>query len=236
MYTIKQVRDIYARTAPRYDGLVRIFPLLGARMGHYRRQAVSALALGRGDTVVELGCGTGLNFALLHEAVGAEGRIIGVDLTPEMLQRARERVARKGWTNVELVRCDVAEFPFPARVSAVLSTFALTLSPDYDDVVRRAASALAPDARFVLLDLKRPTAWPAWLARLAAWLNRPFAVTVDLGERRPWESLRAHLRELEFREHFAGAVYRCVAEQQDPRHGPAAGDGHTLPVRSSPGT
>lgn len=212
MFTVDQVRDIYSRTARRYDRLVRVFPLLGVRMGRYRREAVDALALEPGDTVVELGCGTGLNFPLLHRAVGDTGRIVGVDLTPAMLEQARRRIERRGWSNIELVHSDVADYSFPAIVDGVISTFALTLSPEYDTVVRRAAGALGPGGRLVLLDLKRPARWPAWLVRFVAWLNRPFAVTVDLGDRHPWEAVRAHLHEVEFREHHFGAVYLSVGE------------------------
>ncbi len=213
MHTIDEVRRIYSRTAARYDRLVRIFPLFGVRLRRYRREAVAALGLTAGDTVVELGCGTGLNFPLLRDAVGEAGRVLGVDLTPQMLDRARERTERHGWRNVELVRCDVADYEFPRRVSGVISTFALTLSPAYDRVIERAAAALVPGGRLVLLDLKPPDSWPQWLVRFVAWLNRPFAVTVDLGERHPWESVRLYLREVEWVEHYGGAIYLSVGER-----------------------
>jgi ubiquinone/menaquinone biosynthesis C-methylase UbiE len=206
VFTREQVRAIYSRTASYYDRAVRIFPLVGARVGRYRRQAVAALRLQRGATAVEMGCGTGLNFPLLHAAVGTEGRIIGVDLTGAMLDEARERVARNGWANVELVHCDMAEYEMPALVDGVISTFALTLSPDFDAVIERASATLGPEGRMVLLGLKRPP-WPEPLVRFAAWLNRPFAVTVDAGERHPWESMRAHFEEVDFREYYMGAIY-----------------------------
>ena len=98
-----ETRDLYRRRAPGYDLAVQLYRLAGFRVRHYREEAVRALALRAGDTVVEIGCGTGLNFPWLEKAVGHQGRIVGVDLTDAMLQEARERVRREGWTNVEIV-------------------------------------------------------------------------------------------------------------------------------------
>lgn len=209
MFTKEQVREIYSRTASYYDRAVRIFPLLGASVGRYRHHALAALRLQRGATVVELGCGTGLNFPLLEKAVGPEGRIIGVDLTGEMLDKARARVEHNDWANVDLVHADVAEYEITESADGVLSTFALTLSPAFDAVIERAGRALGPGGRMAVLDLKLPP-WPAPLVRLAARLNRPFAVTVDLGERHPWESMQAYLEDVSYQEYYMGSIYLCA--------------------------
>jgi ubiquinone/menaquinone biosynthesis C-methylase UbiE len=105
-----EVADLYRKRAKRYDFTANLYYLIGLREWAYRKQAVEALNLQRGDTVVEIGCGTGLNFSLLRQAIGPEGRIIGVDLTAAMLDQARQRVAENGWSNVELVQSDAALF------------------------------------------------------------------------------------------------------------------------------
>src|SRR5207249_3037114 len=71
-------RRKYEQLAPAYDRLVR----LTARM---RRLAVERLELRQGDDVLDVGCGTGLSFPLIEERIGAEGRLIAVDLSPDML-------------------------------------------------------------------------------------------------------------------------------------------------------
>jgi demethylmenaquinone methyltransferase/2-methoxy-6-polyprenyl-1,4-benzoquinol methylase len=161
---------------------------------------------------VELGCGTGLNFPLLQEKVGPEGGIIGVDLTDAMLDRARHRVDRVGWRNVELVQSDAAAFSFPHGMNGVLSTFALTLVPEYDDVIRNATRALVAGGRMVVLDLKRPEGWPEWLVRLGVWLTRPFGVTLEMAERHPWESMARHLTGTRMHELYGGFAYLSVGE------------------------
>lgn len=79
----QEVIDAYRQRAPRYNLAVNLFDVFawfGFNISGWRRQAVSALNLKPGDTVVDIGCGTGLNFPLLHRAVGPEGTIIGGDM------------------------------------------------------------------------------------------------------------------------------------------------------------
>jgi ubiquinone/menaquinone biosynthesis C-methylase UbiE len=146
----------------------------------YRKRAIAALGLRPGDTVVEIGCGTGLNFAMIEKRIGPQGRLIGVDLTDAMLARARERVRAKGWRNVELVERPAASFRFPSGVDGILSTFALTLEPDYEEVIGRGARALEPGRRWVILDLKLPSNWLRHLAPALIVLVRPFDVSAEV--------------------------------------------------------
>jgi len=208
--TKDETRDLYRRRAGRYDQVVRVYPLFGFNMNQYRRDTISALALQPGDTVVELGCGTGLNCAFIQQVIGPTGKIIGVDLTDAMLHVARDRIAEHGWQNVELIQADLAQWQFPDGLSAVFSTLALTLVPEYDTIIERASRALRPDGRLAILDFKEPASWPVWLVRFVAWLNKPFGVSVDLADRHPWESIRRCLTETTFHEYYFGALYLCV--------------------------
>lgn len=208
-----EMRQLYQRLAPWYDTTLWVYYLVGFRVMHYRRLAVKGLGLQRGACVVDLGCGTGLNFPLLEKAVGPEGRIIGVDLSADMLQQARQRVRRAGWENVELIEADCAAYRFPAGgVDGVLSTLALVIVDEYDDVIRRAAATLQPGGRLALFGMKRPEDWPEWLVRLGAWVQQPFGVRLSYANRRPWKALRRHLQEVSYEERYFGAAYISVGE------------------------
>lgn len=74
-----------------------------------RVAGVAALRLKPGDTVLDLGCGTGLNLPLIIDRVGPTGLVVGVDRSTEMLRMARRRVARHAWRNVRLLQADVAD-------------------------------------------------------------------------------------------------------------------------------
>lgn len=213
LLTKPQVRDLYRKRAGNYDRAMWLYRALGFRIARYRRDTVDALSLGPGDTVIDLACGTGLNFPFLYRAVGPTGRIIGVDLTDAMLQRAERRVAGAGWRNVQLVQHDLAEYAFPEGASGILSVLAITLVPEFEAVIRRGATALRPGGRLAVLDFRRPPAWPEWLVRFAAWLNSPYGVSIELAERHPWEAVRQRLREVVFRDYYFGAIYLSVGER-----------------------
>ena len=70
---------------------------------------MTALGLKPGDTVLEVGAGTGRNFPYLVEAVGPSGTVIGVDASPGMLAEARKLIERNGWSNVELLQQDATQ-------------------------------------------------------------------------------------------------------------------------------
>jgi demethylmenaquinone methyltransferase/2-methoxy-6-polyprenyl-1,4-benzoquinol methylase len=211
--TPDHVREVYRDRAAHYDLTANLYYLIGFREWAYRKRAIKALELRPGDTVVEIGCGTGLNFGLIEERIGPRGQLIGVDLTDRMLAQARRRAERHGWHNIELVECPGAAYRFPPRVDAVLSTFALTLEPQYDDVIARGAGALRPGGRWVVADIRLPDTWLRHLTPLLVLLVRPFAVSLEVARRRPWDSLARHLKKSWLTEFYLGIGYIAVGEK-----------------------
>lgn len=207
------VRQVYKKRAKRYDLSANLYYLVGFREYAYRKQAVEQLNLQPGDTVVEIGCGTGLNFAYLQETIGPDGKIIGVDLTGEMLEKARQRCQANGWRNVKLVEQDAASFRFPQEVDGVISTFALTLVPEYHTVISNAATALKPGKRMALLDLQLPM-WPKPLVKLGILLTSAFGVNEEIAKRHPWESMAAVFGNMQKTEVYFGAVYLAMSEKR----------------------
>jgi demethylmenaquinone methyltransferase/2-methoxy-6-polyprenyl-1,4-benzoquinol methylase len=187
--------ETYRKKAKHYDITSRLYPAPGYPQRAQRIQAVRALGLRPGDTVVDLACGTGLNFRLLEKVVGPRGRIVGVDLTDAMLARAQDRIATNGWSNVSLVQADAAGFDFPAEVDAILSTYALTQVPECAEVIAHGAKALSGGGRWAVLDLKVPGNTPGWVAQAGTAIVRPFASIDEWTRRRPWEVIRVAMEE-----------------------------------------
>jgi ubiquinone/menaquinone biosynthesis C-methylase UbiE len=206
MFEREQIENLYRERAEHYDAASQLYRLAGFRLERYRRLAVDALALRTGDTVVEIGCGTGANLALLRAKVGDGGHVVGVDLSEAMLAEARAKVDANGWRNVALIRTDAASFEFPPAVDGILSVLALTLVPEYDEVIARGAEALRPGGRWVVFDLKLPE-WPAWLVDVGVVATRSYGVDRDMAMRHPWESIQRHLDHSVMRELYLGAAY-----------------------------
>jgi ubiquinone/menaquinone biosynthesis C-methylase UbiE len=187
--------DIYRKKAKHYDLTSRLYPAPCYPQPGQRLRAVQALGLRAGDSVIDVACGTGLNFPLIEEVIGPEGRIVGVDLTDAMLAQAQNRIGTKGWSNISLVQADAVDFDFPTGVDAILSTYALSQVPESAEVIAHGAAALSGGGRWVVLDLKVPNSTPGWLAQLGTAIVRPFASIDEWIARHPWEAIRAAMQE-----------------------------------------
>ena len=193
--TRERLIETYRKKAKHYDITSRLYPVPGYPQRGQRIRAVQALGLRPGDRVVDIACGTGLNFPLIEEVIGPGGGIVGVDLTDAMLARAHDRIETNGWNNVSLVQADAAAFDFPPGLDAILSTYALSQVTECADVIAHGAAALSEGGRWVVLDLKIPDKTPRRLAQLGTSAVRPFASIDEWIMRRPWEVIRAAMQE-----------------------------------------
>ncbi|MFB6362138.1 MAG: class I SAM-dependent methyltransferase [Halobacteriales archaeon] len=100
-----------------------------------RRRTIDRMGLSAGDTVVDMGTGTGANLPLLWDAVGPTGEVIGIDISPKMLERARARIEREGWSNVTVIEADIREPPLEQPVDGLLSTFVIVMYADPAELI-----------------------------------------------------------------------------------------------------
>ncbi|EMA36537.1 class I SAM-dependent methyltransferase [Halococcus hamelinensis] len=149
---MNEAQAFYGRWAGLYD-VVATFPGVGS----WREHAAADLDLSPGDTVVEMGCGTGANLPFLRERVGASGTVVGVDFTRGMLDRAAARVEAKGWENVHLVHGDATAPPIEGPVDAVLGSFVVGMVSEPARVVEGWCALVRPGGRIALLDATRST-------------------------------------------------------------------------------
>ncbi len=129
-----------------------------------RRRAIATIGLKRGDMVLDLACGNGLNFELLEEKVGKKGEIVGFDYSIGMLGFAARRIETNGWKNIQLLQGDAAGMKLPpASLDGAFCSLGLSAMPNHRAAIRNVYESLKPGKRFVVLDAKLFKGWAAVL-------------------------------------------------------------------------
>lgn len=186
---LARARALYRSHAAGYDrSAQRTMPL--------RRRTIGLLALQSGQTVLDVACGTGLSLGLLQDGVGGSGRVIGVELSPEMLALARARCAQAGWRNVTLIESAMETAELPSPLDAILFNFTHDVihSPS---ALGRIFAAARPGARVAVAGMKYA---PWWLAPLNPFVRaraRPY-LTTYAGLEAPWRPLLGYLERFEW--------------------------------------
>ena len=180
----------------------------------WRELVVEHLPAHRGDTVLDVGCGTGLCLPLLQRKVGPSGTIVGIDASAQMLEVAGARVIEHGWDNVRLYATPVTHAPFRAVADAALfcAVHDVLQSPA---ALTHVFAHLRPGAAVAATGGKWP---PRWNVALRAWvadLHAPF-IHDFTGFNQPWRLLAGYVPDLKVTELGAGGGYLAVGHARGP--------------------
>ena len=171
-----------------------------------RYRTVWNLDLRPGDAVLDVACGTGLSFALLEEAIGPSGRLVGVELSPEMAAIARARIERAGWRNAQLI---VARMEDAALAPNSLDAVAFNFTHDVlqsEQALANIFAACKPGARVAVAGSKLLPWYLAPINLYVRWNNAPY-MTTQRNLRAPWKLLSSYVGDLSVEPALWGAGY-----------------------------
>jgi ubiquinone/menaquinone biosynthesis C-methylase UbiE len=180
----------------------------------YRARVIQELGLEATSRVLDVACGTGLNFELLQHVVERTGRIVAIDSSGRTLERAHRQVARKGWGNVDLVEADAATYRPEQGFDAALCTFAIEIIPAWRETISMMVDAVKPGGRIGLIGFTPSTSrWPyAALNPLWRAAAVPFG-GVDLG-RDVRREVGSRCEEISYDEVYGGFYYLLVSARR----------------------
>lgn len=204
--------ETYLTLARDYERRTEMFP-------GWRERLVDMLAPHQGDTVLDVGCGPGLNIPALRARVGWGGRIIGIDDSPQLLTVAAYRVTRRGWDNVTLINSPVEAVQLPNIDAALFcAAYAVLQSPT---ALGHILQRLDPGAKVAAGGWKCPSRWLWPLRGLVIALNRPYVADFT-GFDRPWQLLADQIAHLQVTEVGFGSGYLAHGRTRTVRasHGP----------------
>ncbi len=178
----------------------------------YRSTLIRNLNISAGSSVLDMACGTGLNFLLLQKTIGPAGRIVGVDNSEKTVNLARNRIAKHNWENMSIYKLDGPDFCQERLFDAALCTFAIEIISPYKETIKTMIDSVKSKGRIGYIGFKYSN-YPFIKMLNPFWKISCLGSGVDL-DRNVLEYLRQNLNEVFFKEAYAGFYYIGIYEKQ----------------------
>jgi len=211
-FEAKKIKEIYeGKVARKYDRSMSHF------FTGFKKNAFDDSSLKTGDRVLVFCCGTGLDFPPILEKIGSEGQIIGVDFSAQMLQKAKDKVQKHKWNNVELNQADVTDFDtkLDLKADSGVCTLGLSIIPDFKKAYDNLLSNVKVGGEIIIGDMQVASGWRARLNPLTIFLAKKYGGALE-GHQNSLElssMMKKNLSEVKKREFFMGAYYYCIGKK-----------------------
>ncbi len=213
LFAVEQIQKMYDRfSSIPWIWKIDAITCRATETSPYRVQAIALLELVSTSRVLDVACGTGLNFKPIQEYLKNQGDLIGIDLSVKTLNLARKRISRNNWKNIQLIQTDSARYQSEAYFNAVLCTFAIEIIPSYRHTIDMMMRVVKPGGRIAIIGFKQ-SSWN--FHRLFNPLFEKASVVfggVDLN-RDVRKYISNYCREIFYKEVFGGFYYILVVQK-----------------------
>lgn len=200
------------RVRARYDYIAKWHDAAGFLVTPHRREAVRALHAQQGDYILDLACGTGINFRAVLKRLGTDGRLLGIDYSTGMLEQARRRVMQAHWGNAILFLSDAARLPFADNsFDRVICSYALRVIPPYRQALDEVVRILKSNGVFVVLDGKLSIGKTRFLNPLIVQMSHS---SLSDFARPLIDEIAQRFRDVQIHEYGLGHVFVAVAHKK----------------------
>lgn len=192
-----------------YRSLAHKYDATCTRISSIREETIALLGLRRGDRVLDVASGTGLSFPNLRAAVGNDGHVTGIELSPDMCELARQRIQNAGWQNVLVVEGDALSADIPTASKTKFDAILFHYTQDVlrqPDAIRRLLALGKPGARVAIAGFKAAPMWAAPVTAIAMWRGRRYLTTYE-GIVAPWSHLAPMLADFKWQSRLLGTGY-----------------------------
>ncbi len=209
----KKIKEIYSGMAAKhYDLPISHF------FGKYKKLAFADSSLKKGDHVLVFCCGTGLDFPIIRNKIGDCGKIVGVDFSSEMLAKARKRIAKHNWNNVELFEDDVSEFKdiHDIKYDVGVCTLGISIIPEFQKAYDNLVTHIKPHGEIIIGDMQLATGWLARFNPVTIFMAKRFGGTHD-GHQNSTElckMMMANLSDSRKKEFFLKSYFYCIGKKK----------------------
>jgi ubiquinone/menaquinone biosynthesis C-methylase UbiE len=202
-----RIRRMFGSFSFGYDTGVSLSGL--SESSKIRKESISALDLKQGDLVFDICCGTGLNFKLLENVIGENGRIVGIDLTPQMIDIARVKSEAKGLTNICLVNSNVLSYKTDNIGDCAICTAGMGMIPEFSKAIDIVMEQIKIGGRFAIVDVKKSSNFPFRLFNFFFYLFSKSA-NFDIQKRDLIAYVKSKYKIVFYKEYFGGFCYVIV--------------------------
>ncbi len=207
----KKIEQIYAgKVAKKYDLSMPPFFV------RWKKLAFNDSSLKSGDKVLVFCCGTGLDFPYILRKIGKDGEIVGVDFSSEMLNKAKEKIRKKKWENIELIEADITKFKdkLDKEFDAGVCTLGMSIIPEYKSAYYNLFSYVKKQGEIIIGDMQLASGWLARLNPLTIFLSKRYGGTYK-GHQNSIElcsMMKKELTEVRKSEFFFKSYFYCIGK------------------------